>query len=687
MIQRLYSLFVFSVAFATIVKAQNVEFDKDNFPDNKEGVKAAIKEIKEGDKYYKLGPRAYKFALEHYLKAADFNSKNAELNFKVGDCYLHTIHKVRAIPYLESAYKLNRDIDPKIHYMLGDAYHLNLQWDEAIKEYTTYKNGLTPEELRIQTDDIKKKTEECNTGRELVKHPVKVFIDNIGGIVNSSYADYTPVISADESTMFFTSRRDNTTGGGKDENDFEYFEDIYITYKENGKWVSPENPGPPINTNENDASIGLSADGQKLFIYKGDNGGDIFECVLKGKYWSKPERMDKVINTKFHESAACYSFDQKTLYFVSDKPGGYGGRDIYMTKLNKKGKKWEEPVNMGAVINTPYDEEGVFMHPDGKTMYFSSRGHRTMGGYDIFRTLWNDTTQSWSEPENIGYPVNTADDDVFFVISASGKHGYYSSVKNNGIGDQDIYLITFLGAEKPMVLNTEDNLLASLAAPTSEKTIEPVIKSKTSQLTIFKGRVLDALTMQPVEATLEITDNQKNEIISSFESNATTGKYLVSLPSGKNYGIAVKADKYLFYSENFDIPASAGYQEVTKDILLKRIEVGSKIVLKNIFFDFDRATLRPESTAELERLTKLLNDNSGLKIEISGHTDNKGSATYNQKLSEDRAKTVVDYLIQHGISASRLQYKGYGLSQPIATNDTDEGRQLNRRTEFKIVAK
>ena len=250
-----------------------------------------------------------------------------------------------------------------------------------------------------------------------------------------------------------------------------------------------------------------------------------------------------------------------------------------------------------------------------------------------------------------------------------------------------MYMITFLGDEKPMVLNNEDNLLASATEPIKERVIAPAVAIRTAQITILKGVITDEKTGLPLEAQIELVDNEKNEVIANFNSNSTTGKYLVSLPSGKNYGIAVKAESYLFHSENFTIPASAAYQEITKDIALKKFDVGTKIVLNNIFFDFDKATLRTESTNELERLTKLLNDMPTLKIEISGHTDNKGSATYNQTLSESRSKSVVDYLIAHTISADRLTFKGYGLSQPIASNDTDEGRQMNRRTEFKIISK
>jgi len=348
----------------------------------------------------------------------------------------------------------------------------------------------------------------------------------------------------------------------------------------------------------------------------------------------------------------------------------------------KKGN-WGPPINLRD-INTPYDEEAVFIHPDGKTLYFSSKGWNTMGGYDIFKTVYENG--HWSKPENVGYPINTADDDVFFTIAASGIHAYMSSARPGGYGDQDLYMITFI-TEKPTISSSEDNLIAWKTEPVSETVAEKTVAVSLASLTLLKGRILDDATKQPVEATIILTDNEKGEELATFTSNSATGKYLVSLPSGKNYGIAVKAEGYLFYSENFNIPANAPYQEIEKDIYLKKIDIGASIVLRNIFFDFNKATLRPESKTELDGLIQLMKDNPTLKIEISGHTDNIGSAEYNKKLSEQRAKAVVDYLIAAGISSDRLTYVGYGFEKPIAPNTTEEGRQLNRRTEFKIISK
>jgi outer membrane protein OmpA-like peptidoglycan-associated protein/tetratricopeptide (TPR) repeat protein len=681
-------ILLLSIVFSGVTFAQtNVEFTKDNFKDNKDGLKDAKNALELGDKLFAQGSVFYKQALEPYLAANKFNPNNALLNYKIGKCYLNSNYKLKSIPFLEKALAINPLVDPQLHLQLGKAYHLDMQWDRAIKEFKLFQQTLSKKEAEEILADVNKHIEECLTGKELVKHPVRVFIDNVGPEINSPSPEYGELISADESIMIFTARRPSTTGGYKDPEQNEYMEDLYISTKKDGKWTTAVNMGKPINTDNHDATAGLSADGQILFTYLGDHGGDLYICEQKGLEWTKPDKLNKNINTDYHESSVSLSADGKTLYFVSDRPdGSMGAGDIWMSTKTEKGK-WDKPVNMGAPINTEYYEEGVFMHPDGKTMYFSSKGHKTMGGYDIFKSVYDATTKKWGEPENLGYPVNTPDDDVFFVISASGKHGYYASFNANGYGEKDIYMISFLGPEKPMVLNNEDNLLASIAAPVKETVIAPVLQIKEAQLTILKGVITDALTNKVLEATIELVDNTKNEVVATFTSNSATGKYLVSLPAGRNYGIAVKKDGYLFHSENFDIPNTAAFQEITKDVALKNVAVGSKIILKNIFFDFDKATLRPESTNELERLTKLLNDVPTLKIEISGHTDSKGADDYNKKLSNSRAKSVVDYLVKAGIAADRLTYVGYGEEQPIASNDNDDGRQLNRRTEFKILSK
>lgn len=690
-------LLLIAISLITAVSfGQDIPFEKDFFKDQKDGLKEAKDNLKEGDKFYEQGFGYYKDAIPFYEKAQEFNPNNASLNYKLGTCYLSSSFKFKALDRFIAAEKLNNKVAPDLYYYLGQTYHLDNQFDKAIESFTKYRKVVQEDQslrndpyfdLQYTLDDIQMRINQCYNGRELIKEPIRVFIDNLGDNINTEYNEYGGVISADESVIVFTARRPNTVGGKMDEHLNEHFEDLYISYKdENDQWSKSENLGEAVNSKDHDAVCGIAADGQKFIIYRGKEGnGDLFESILTGDEWSKAESFGKKINTMSHENHACYGPDGRTLYFISDKPGGYGGHDIYMSKMDEKGK-WGDAVNLGTNINTRYDEEAVFMHPDGKTMYFSSMGHNSMGGLDIFKSKYDETSHTWGKPVNIGYPVNTADNDVFFVLSASGRHGYYTSVASDTKGGRDLYMITFLGPEKPMLLNTEDNLLASSAAPVRAKVAAPQLEVKEAQLTILKGVITDYLTKAPLEAEIEIVDNATNTVIATFKSNSKTGKYLVSLPAGKNYGIAVKKETYLFHSENFNIPNTAAFQEVEKNIELKQLQVGNKIVLRNIFFDLDKATLRPESTYELERLIKLMNDVPTLKIELGGHTDSQGSDEYNQKLSEERAAAVVEYLTQHGIDASRLKSAGYGEKEPMATNETKEGRQLNRRTEFKVLS-
>lgn len=688
----LVALVAMVIGFGAV--AQNVEFTKDNFKDRKSELKEILKVIEQGDEMFNGAQVMWKEAIPFYLKANEFNPSNAMLNFKLGACYLHSMDRDKALPYLEKALGLNPSADPRLNYYLGQAYHLDYKFDDAIKYYSKYQSNVINDPNPWYLEELKMRIQQCYNGKEVIKNPIRVFIDNLGNNINTKFNEYGAVISADESVIIYTARRDNSTGGKKDPMLNEYFEDLYISYRqENGEWGPSQNLGENVNSKDHDAVSAISADGQKVLIYLGrkDNAGDLYECVLNGDVWSKPESLGKNVNTKdYHESSACYSPDGNTIYFVSDKPGGLGAHDIYITRKDEKGK-WGPAENIGSVINTKYDEEGVYMHPDGKTLYFSSKGHNSIGGYDIFKTVYDESTKAWGKPQNIGYPVNTTDNDVFFVISANGKHGYFTSNSQpESKGLRDLYVITFLGPEKPMVLNNEDNLLAEATAPIKETVIAPVVEVKEAQLTILKGVISDFLSKEPLEAEIEIVDNQANQTIATFKSNSKTGRYLVSLPAGKNYGIAVKKEGYLFHSENFDIPKTAAFQEVEKNIELKQLAVGSKIVLRNIFFDLDKATLRPESTAELERLTKLMNDVPSLKIELGGHTDSRGSDSYNMDLSKRRAKAVVDYLTSKGISASRLKWEGYGETQLVngcsnGVRCSDEEHQANRRTEFKVL--
>ncbi len=714
---KLIIIFSLVVLFGLSSKAQSIEFEKSNFPDKKDLLKEAKKSLEEGKDAFVLGKKEYNFILDEYikfhdyfpvsrndyrhagdiyysqakpflLKAQEFNPNNADLNYMLGLISFNlSPQTMDAVKYLDKSYSLNPKMGEDGLYLLAWANQINLKWDDAIKYYQLALTALSvnTKENAIAMTDINKKIAECRSGKILVANPQRIFVDNLGSAINTQYPEYSAFITADESVIAFTACRNTTTGGKTDGENGGFFEDLYVSSRKGREWAPAQNFGPIVNSEDHDATAGLSSDGTVLFVYKfkEKDGGDIYVSNLVGAAWTKPEHLNKNINSKSHESSVSLSYDGKRLYFVSDRDGGLGDRDIYYSDKDLKGE-WGPAINVGPVLNTKYAEEGVFIHPDGKTIYFSSKGHNNMGGFDIFKSVFENG--KWSEPENLGYPINGPDDDVFFVINGSGHHGYFASSKQGGFGDKDIYKITFLGPEKQPLLMNEDNLLASVTAPVSEFKAEK-IESTGPKMTILKGVISDEQTKQPLEATIELVDNSRNEVIAVFKSNSTTGRYLVSLPSGKNYGIAVKRDGYLFHSENFDLPAAANFQEVEKNIELKKIDIGKTITLRNIFFDFDKATIRPESANELDRLIKLLTENPTLKIELGSHTDSKGSDDYNQKLSQSRSQSVVTYLIGKGISGDRLVAKGYGETVPVATNDTEEGRQMNRRTDFKILSK
>ena len=614
----------------------------------------------------------YSDAIPMLLSLYKEDPTNCNIAFKLGVCYRGSRrYKAQAIPYFSQAVAaVTDDYDgsfykerkaPLVAYKyLGDAYHINYQFDKAIAAYQKYisimvENKNMNEKLLTE---INRDIEMCKTGQRLVANPINIKIQNMGTATNSTYADYSPVLSADQRTIFFTSRRTGSTGGLKDD-EGNFMEDIYMSTKTANGWSQATNIGAPINTESNEASVGISPDGQTILIYKDDNGdGNIYSTTLNGDKWSTPVKLNDNINTKYWEPSAYISADGNTLYFVSNRPGGFGGRDLYISKKTPTGD-WAKAKNMGSAINTPYDEDAPFIHADGITISFSSNGHSTMGGFDIFNSmLSNDSI--WSEPMNVGYPINTTDDDAFYVISPDGQNAYFSSFREGGLGEKDNYMATF-------------------------------INKKETPLTLVRGTVVDETGKPAKNVIITITDNENEQVVGVYHANSKTGQFLFILTPGKNYNITYQADNHLFYSENMEIPKESKYFEINKQISLPPIVVGSKIVLNNIFFDFDKATLRPQSNVEIKNLLYIMMSNPNMKVEISGHTDSKGSDAYNQKLSEERAQVVVKSLTEKGVDANRMKAKGYGKTMPAAANkkangsDDPEGRQLNRRVEFKIT--
>jgi outer membrane protein OmpA-like peptidoglycan-associated protein len=611
-------------------------------------------------------------AIPGYQAILDAQPDNYNMYFKLGYCYLNSpSEKNKAQAYLEKAstsvsdkYKENSFKEknaPVLTWLyLGKAQHINYKFDEALISLDKFKTYLTPEdkELMRMTEQV---ISWCKNAKVLVAAPVNMKVENIGGQLNSAFPDYSPVVTADESQMFFTSRRPNTTGGKIDIRDNMYFEDIYSATRSDSGWGNVKNVGPPVNTDGHDATIGISIDGQKLFMYRDDKGdGNIYTSDLQGDKWMAPVKLNENINSSKWEGSVSESADGNTLYFSSEREGGFGGKDIYKSKKLPNGQ-WGKATNMGPSVNTPFDDDAPFIHPDGITLYFSSQGHSSMGGFDIFYCSLNDSG-NWSKPVNMGYPINTTDDDIFYFPTADNRRAYYSSFRSDGYGEKDIYMLTL-----------------------PEKTEAP--------LAVYSGEMTSVLGGVPEGATITVKDNATGEVVGIYTPNSSTGKYLFILPPGKNYNIAYEAEGYLFQSENLDVTDSSSYRLIHKAIELTPLRVGEKTTLKNIFFASGSALLKPESKPELIKLELLLKKHSKIIVRINGHTDSQGADEMNMKLSQKRAESVRDYLMNEcNIPAERVRALGFGPKMPVAINKNKDGSwnragmALNRRIEFEILS-
>lgn len=579
----------------------------------------------------------YQTAIELYREAESEEKKKEHIYYKMASCFNLLFLGDSALKYVDKAMALVKYPTVSMYKQKGHALHLLYKFDDAIKLY----NKADPR--RMDPIYIPKYIKECEYGKKYLKRPIKVTIQNIGGTINSRHHDLLPKITADGRNLYFASYP------AEEEVSRINLQDIYRSVWDGTAWGKPLKVDSPISDLENnDAVVGLSPDGQQMFIFRGINGGDILMSELKGGEWRTPISLP--FNTGHKESSITISPDGKTMLFVRKSKGGNG--NIYECKKLESGE-WSSPVLLSKTINSRFDEESPFLHPDGKTLYFSSKGHSSMGGYDIFKsTLKNG---EWSAPINIGYPVNTTGDDFCFVLSADSKRGFYSSQRADGYGGQDIYELSFKGNELK------------------------------AELTLMQGLVKEKLSGNPVEATVLIWDNEAKKEVATFQSQANTGEYLIALPAGKNYAIIIEQNGYLFHSENVLLPIGKGYRTLKKDIELVAINKGERVTLNNVFFESGESDLTELSYSELNLIIDLLENKPTLKIEIGGFTDNVGDEVSNLNLSQKRAEVVVRYIVSKGVAKERVVAKGYGESLPVGDNNTEEGRKLNRRTELKIL--
>ena len=435
-------------------------------------------------------------------------------------------------------------------------------------------------------------------------------------------------------------------------------EDFYYSWKKNNEWDIAKPMEGNVNTPQNEGAQNISQDGQWL-VFTGCNrpdgfgGCDIYISYLTPQGWSEAMNLGSKINSDQWESQPCLSPDKRDLYFTSTRFGGYGGSDIYVSHLQPNGR-WSEPENLGPEINTTGNEASPFIHADNQTLYFTSNGLQGYGNNDLFYTR-KGPGGVWSKPVNLGYPINTISDEGTLFIAADGKTAYYASDRSDSHGGLDIY---------------------------SFELREDVRPYKTLWV---KGQVFDKKTTKGLPSAVELIDLATKQIITKVQTDEL-GNYLITLPVGKDYAFNVNRKGYLFYSDNFLMSSRSPDSTYEKNIPLQPIEANATIVLKNIFFDVNKFELKPESQVELDKLVQLLNENPTIKIEISGHTDNVGKPADNLILSNNRAKAVVNYLVNKNIAAQRLTSKGYGETKPVADNKTDEGRAMNRRTEVKVIS-
>lgn len=656
------------------IAQSNIEFTKENLKNNKDLKEVYTKFVKKGDKLYYGHERGYLVALEYYLMAYEKHPYSASLNYKIADCYLHTLYKYKALPHALKAQELNPNVAFNIDYIIGLAYHQREDFESAIASYDRFMrlyDGKTHDSLEM----ARKRVVECGHGKELVKE-TEYQVVNLGPDINSEYSEYVPLLKADHSYMLFTSRRPiNTSSKLTPDNkiikgerlskfDMEYHEDIFKSdYLTDSKWSAPCRYDYSTRKNSmHDACVSLSFDGKTIFNYRGDNNGDLYTASIVDGKWTKTVPL-KGINTKYREDHIALTHDGKTAYFISDRPGGQGGKDLWKSNLIAD-NEWSAPENLGPTVNTPYDEEGVFIHPDGKTIYFSSRGHNTMGGFDIFETTFEDG--KWSQPLNMGYPTNSPDDDVFFILSSDGKTAYLSSVKEDGYGMQDIYAIKAFEKKKNKKNKTQGQEV---------KTVN------------LQGSVKDKDSKEPIKANVEVVDNVTHTVVYTTQVNPGQNFSILvpEIQDDQTYTLNVSSEGYINYSSPF---TTDNIKNVEQNISLEKIKVviSNVIILEHIYFDYNEAVIKTESLEELDNAIAYLNSQPSIKIEIEGHTDQSGTAEYNQILSQQRAETVKKYLLSKGFDPKRIvKVTGYGNTRPLVAGNSEEAKSKNRRVEFKLV--
>lgn len=565
-----------------------------------------------------------------------------ELNMNVFSNYKEGCKAYEKVKALDANYY------PDVNLQLAICYMNNGDYAKAKAELSTYlaRTKLAAESRMIAEKMLK----DCDFAVEAMKNPVNFNPINLGANINTADDESMPSLTADGKLLYFTKHY----GDGLYSD-----EDIYVSVNTSAGFGKAASMGSPINTEQYiEGAHNVSASGKYLFFTSADRGdgmgrADIYMSRKVGEQWERPNNLGGPINTPGYETQPCISADGKALYFAGIRSTGHGGTDLWVSYLGDDGR-WGQPQNLGTNINTIYDEMRPFIHPDGQTLYFSSRGHVGMGNFDLY-VSHKQADGTWGKPVNMGYPINTAGDELGIYVTADGSTAYYASAREGGYGQMDIYKFEMPAQFKPQYTS------------------------------YIRGNVYDVDTREVIHANVQVYDLETGKLYATLSGDKMNGIFLSTLPAGKNYAVVVMKDGYLFYSQNISLKDVKEGTPYEVSIGLSKIKVGGKVVLNNVFFESDKAELKPESKSELGVLIKLLEKNPTLTIEIGGHTDNTGDEQKNLALSQSRAKNVFDYLVKQGVAAERLSYKGYAASKPVAPNDTPENKAKNRRTEFIVT--
>lgn len=634
--------------------------------------------------------KAYGDAKDQYMMAAMMDPNNIRASYMSGITLLESVTKGEAKDYFMKVYEQDPDYSFDLLYKVGQSLHYGYKFDEATQFYDQYLEKLAANPDYLGNDMVadlivKRKIFECEQGKILMEFPEDVEIENLGTDINSEYYDYAPVVDADENIMIFTSRRKLENLNQDVSEDNIPFEDIFVSKKVNGLWDFPDNIGNVVNTMYHDSNVGLSKDGKELYIYKDENNGDIYISTQdENGEWSYPEPLDRHINSDFSETSVTLSPDGNTMFFSSDRPGGEGGIDIWKSERNGKGD-WQKATNLGAPINTPFDEDGPFIGFDGKTLYFSSRGGNGMGGYDIYRVEYDSAGMVWSTPTNMGYPINTPDDDIYFTPSKDGKRAYYASVKEDGLGYTDLYML-----KVPDEMKRDDPKAEPVAV------VAPVEMAPVTLTVSVSG------PDGPMDAVISLRGVLGTGGLAGHKSATGVYDFASTDEKAQEYILNVTQSGYEPQLITISYPA-AGTEPISfsQSVTLVKAKVEAAPVIekpkptpvkvsgdrvRNVYFDFGSSYYHNEDVGFIEKAVGLMKQKQSIKLELYGHSDVVGMERFNKTLSTKRAERVKAAMVKEGIDASRIAVKGMGSDKPLASNDQEkEGRELNRRVEFKFI--